>query len=182
MLAKYLYYGILGESLMDVHTYMEIGSYDGEGIALLSNAFPGKMFYSIDPFIEDGNTINASGVEKGRPLNEIRDIFAENTKNCKNITHFDMTTEEFIKRKLYKDLLVDVLFIDGDHSTESTLIDLSLAMLLSKNNRLFVVMDDLYLDGVVTALDCFKGDHPEVEVKSFYDKINGVYTTAFFYL
>ena len=181
MLAKHLYYGILAESLslMNLRTYMEIGSYDGEGIALLSNAFPDKMFYSIDPFIEDGNTINSSGGKKGDSLDEIRDLFVKNTRNFKNIIHYDMTSEEFIKRKLYKDLLIDILFIDGDHSVEGTSIDLTLAVLLSKNKHLFVVMDDLYLEGVASALDRFRIDHPEVEIKSNYDTVNKVFTTAY---
>ncbi len=182
MLARNLYCGLLVESLADVDTYMEIGSYDGEGIAMLSRTYPDKKFYSIDPFIEDGNTSNLTCIKKGEPLNEIRDEFIENIRRHRNITYFDMTSGEFIRQELYKNLSVDILFIDGDHSDEGATIDLTLAVLLSKDKRLFVVMDDLYLAGVVSALDRFRIAHPEVEIKCSYDKINSVYTAAFFYL
>ena len=161
---------------------MEIGSYDGEGIAMLSNKYPDKMFYSIDPFIEDGNTSDSSGIKKGCPLSEIRKLFVKNTKALKNITHFDMTTEEFIERDLYRNLLIDLLFIDGDHSEEGTLMDLSLALLLASNKRVFVIMDDLYLDSVVSALHDFEMNYPKVKINYFFDEIRKVYTIACFYL
>lgn len=182
MLARLLYEGILTGYLYKYHTYLEIGSFDGEGIAMLSKKFPDKSFYSIDPFVEDGNTINSSGVEKGKSLDKIRNTFIENTKDCKNIIHFDMTSEEFVIKELYENLFIDILFIDGDHSNKGTSTDLTLAILLSKNKRLFVVMDDLYLDGVTTALNHFKITYPGIKVDYFYDNINKVLTTAFFYL
>jgi hypothetical protein len=57
MLATYAYTEI--EKLLAANpgfSYMEIGSFDGEGIAMLCKKFPDQQFYSIDPFIEDGHT------------------------------------------------------------------------------------------------------------------------------
>jgi hypothetical protein len=182
MLAKNIYDWILFEKMENAQSYMEVGSFDGEGIAMLSKRFSNKRFYSIDPFIEDGNTVNSTNIKKGEPINEIRKLFLKNTQYCDNIIHFDMTSEEFIKQELYKNMFIDILFIDGDHSDKGTSIDLILAMLLSENKHLFVVIDDLYLDGVIYALDRFRIAHPEIEIKSYFDTINKVYTTAFFYL
>jgi hypothetical protein len=167
MLARQLYEGIILEVLRSKKVYLEIGSYDGDGIATLSRMFPKKKFYSIDPFIEDGHTWQA---QIGHPMNHIRAEFVKNTKGCKNITHFDMTDEKFLKKKLYKTISPDVLFIDGNHSFECVTIDLHIAELFAKKKRLFVVMDDtVNIEGVVNALAEFKLRHPEIEFKSLPD-------------
>ena len=159
MLARTLYEGVIKQNLSNAQAYLEIGSYDGEGIAMLSRLFPDKKFYSIDPFIEDGHTWQA---EIGQPMNHIREAFIRNTKDC-NIVHFDMTDDEFMGRELYKTISPDVLLIDGNHSFECVTLDLHLAELFAKNKRLFVVMDDTVLiEGVVGALNEFKQRHPEI--------------------
>ena len=81
MLARQLYEGIITDNLYSNQVYLEIGSYDGEGIAMLSNKFPDKTFYSIDPFIEDGHT-SGNGVGKGDLFTAIREVFYNNTKDC----------------------------------------------------------------------------------------------------
>jgi hypothetical protein len=178
MLARQLYEGILLENLYGSQVYLEIGSYDGEGIAMFSKMFPNKTFYSIDPFIEDGHTSRGTGVATGDPLNEIRETFLQNTKDCSNITHFDIKTEEFISRRLYDVVFPNVLFIDGDHSYECVKIDLQLAELLAKKNKLFVVMDDtVNIEGVVKALEEFKARHPEIRFYNLPD-----YGAVYFYI
>jgi hypothetical protein len=167
MLARKLYEGLISEALSSKKVYLEIGSYDGDGIATLSRMFPKKKFYSIDPFIEDGHTWQAP---VGQPMNNIRAEFVKNTKDYKNIIHFDMTDEKFLKKKLYKTISPDVLFIDGNHSYECVTLDLKLAELFAKKKRLYVVMDDtVNIEGVVKALAEFKLRHPEIEFKSLPD-------------
>lgn len=177
MLARQLYEGIITENLYGSQVYLEIGSFDGSGIAMLSQQFPHKIFYSIDPFIEDGNTSLATGVGRGNLINQIREEYLQNTKDANNIVHFNMTSEEFIKRELYKTISPDVLFIDGDHSSEGVSIDLSLAALFARNKRIFVVMDDLFNEEVIKALDQFKKDHPEIVFNVLND-----YGATYFYI
>jgi hypothetical protein len=164
MLAKQLYEGLINDNLHDSHAYLEIGAYDGEGVAMLSKRFLDIQFYCIDPFIEDGHTWQ--GV-KGEPIDNIRKLFLQNTQLCPNVTHFDMTSEEFLNREFYKTISPDVLFIDGNHSYECVTLDLKLAELFAKKKRLYVVMDDtVNIEGVVRALAEFKLRHHEIEFKS----------------
>jgi hypothetical protein len=178
MLARQLYEGIIIEGMRSGLVYLEIGSYDGEGIALLSKAFPDKIFYCIDPFIEDGHTSAGTKVETGGALDQVKEWFFQNTSGCANIHHFDMTDWEFMKKELHKTIFPDVLFIDGNHSFECVTLDLQLAELFAKNRRLFVVMDDtVNIEGVVKALEDFKARHPEIEFKSLPD-----YGAVYFYI
>jgi hypothetical protein len=175
MLARKLYEGIIKENLYGCQSYLEIGSYDGEGIAMLSRLFPDKKFYSIDPFIEDGHTWQT---EIGHPMDNIRAAFYYHTNDYSNITHFDMTDKEFAEKELYKTISPDVLFIDGNHSFECVTLDLHLAELFAKNKRLFVVMDDTVLiEGVIKALNEFKERHPEITFNALKD-----YGAVYFYI
>jgi hypothetical protein len=178
MLARPLYEGIILENLYNVQIYMEIGSFDGEGIAMLSKKFPDKMFYSIDPFIEDGHTSRGTGVAPGKPLPGIREHFYKSIKDCGNVFHFDMTDEAFIRGRLYNLIYPDILFIDGDHSFESATLDLQLAELFAKSKRLLVIMDDtVNIEGVAKALSEFKTSHLEIVFNILPD-----YGAVYFYM
>ncbi len=178
MLARPLYEGIILENLYNVKTYLEIGSFDGEGIAMLSKRFPDKIFYSIDPFIEDGHTSRGTGVVVGKPLPGIREHFYSSIKDCENVFHFDMTDEAFIRGRLYNLIYPDILFIDGNHSFESVTLDLRLAEVFARNKRLLVVMDDtVNIEGVARALGGFKTSHPEIVFNSLPD-----YGAVYFYI
>lgn len=159
MLAVNAYKSIIFDSVRGSGSYLEIGSYDGEGIAMLSNAFPDKKFYSIDPFIEDGNTSAGTGVKKGDAIGNIRKAFLSNTSECLNLYHFDITSLEFIKEGLYDKIDVDVIFIDGDHSFEAAFMDLNLALLFSMNKNIIVIMDDYYNEEVNKAVELFNKIH-----------------------
>ena len=177
MLARQLYEGIIKEHLYSSQVYLEIGSFDGEGIVMLSRLFPDKTFYSIDPFIEDGHT-SGNGVGKGDLLTVIRETFYKNIRTCGNIFHFDMTDDAFMKGRLYNLISPDVLFIDGNHSFEYVTLDLQLAELFAKKKKLFVVMDDtVNIEAVVRALDEFKLRHPEIRFYTLRD-----YGAVYFYI
>ena len=158
MLAKFIYKHVLEKALRKYRngSYMEIGSFDGEGISSISKRHPERAFYSIDPFIEDGNTTQKTNKKRGQKIDDIRAKFVANTRKRKNIVNFDMTTKQFIDKKLYVDMNVSVLFIDGDHTYKSVLLDLSLASLLATNNKVCVVMDDVSHSGVKRAIAKFR--------------------------
>ena len=158
MLAKFIYKHVLEKVLRKYRngSFMEIGSFDGEGILAISRIHPDRTFYSIDPFIEDGNTTQKTNKKRGQKLDDIQAKFIANTKKRKNIVHVNMTTKQFIDEKLYEGINVSVLFIDGNHAYKSVLIDLSLASLLATNNKVCVVMDDVSYSGVKKALAKFR--------------------------
>lgn len=176
MLAKEIYKGLLCDILKkdSSFNYMEIGSFDGEGIVFLSKRFPGRKLYSIDPFIEDGYTGQITNVKRGDKIESIRDMFVKNVNGSSIITHYDMTSKEFMDKELYNTVSPDVLFIDGDHSFEGASLDLSLAMLFASKKRLFVVMDDTQHRGVFKSVILFAKEHPQVKL-SFVKNIPAVY-------
>lgn len=176
MLAKGLYRGLLYE-ILDKNPsfdYMEIGSFDGEGIVFLSKKFPGRKYYAIDPFIEDGHTRQKTHTKKGLKIDYIRNKFVKNVNGSEIITHYDMTSKEFMDKELYNTISPDILFIDGDHSFEGATLDLSLAMLFANKKRLFVVMDDTQHKSVMEAVQTFASEYPKVQL-NFMKYLPSVY-------
>ena len=78
------------------YSYLEIGSWDGSGIADLAVNFPNQFFFSIDPFIEDGDV--RSGYTKGEKMLSVKDKFLKNTKDIKNIINFEISSKDFLRR------------------------------------------------------------------------------------
>lgn len=155
MLAKYLYEKIDDILSKDKLTFMEIGSFDGEGIAMLAKKYADRTFYSIDPFIEDGHTNHITMCNKGEEILKVREQFYNNISKVKNVIHFDTTTRCFIDTNKNYLPQIDILLIDGDHSFEGCMTDLSLAVLLSKNKELIVLMDDTTKESVRNAIKVF---------------------------
>jgi hypothetical protein len=160
MLAAYLYKE--AEAFLKAYpksNYLEIGSFDGEGIASLCKKFPDRKFYSIDPFLEDGHTSHITKDFRGEFLSLIENKFKENTKTCKNLTHYKITTERFIDL-YYKNLPdIDILAIDGDHSFYGVSTDLLLASIFSRKKPIIVLMDDIDKETVNRALSIFNDLH-----------------------
>lgn len=80
--------------------------------AMTDNGHDGELWF-IDPSMVD-------------------DFWVDNTKtgqwfasfDLKNITHFRMTTQEFVKSDAYRDLEnVDILFVDGYHTEDQARLD-----------------------------------------------------------
>ena len=157
MLSKHLYRGILPKLLREnpKANYLEIGAFDGEGVALLCKTFPDRMFYAVDPFIEDGNTVHTTHANKGDSILSIKQDFLYNTRACKNLTYFDMTSAKFFNKNLYNVFSIDILFIDGDHSFEGLSLDLSLAAAFAAKNPIHVVADDIDMLEVQQGLEIF---------------------------
>ena len=172
MLAKYVYKKIK-ELLKEMPkaNYMEIGSFDGEGIAELCKSFPDSKFYSVDPFIEDGYTDHITLKTRGEKIDFIKRKFNHNTKGLKNLTHFPVESRYFMTR--FKNNIPDIhiLFIDGDHAFESCRIDLNIALQLSRKNSLIVFMDDLCKDSVKAALTMFRKENKIKPIKINRDSI-----------
>jgi hypothetical protein len=158
MLSPYIY-KLAAELLQQNQgvNYLEIGSFDGTGIAGLCKQFPDRMFYSIDPFIEDGHTCHLTDKPKGYRILNICNQFYKNIENIKNIFHYEITTSEFITHFKLPD--IKILLIDGDHNFQGVWTDLALACLFAQQKEIIVIMDDVKKQSVDKAISLFRAFH-----------------------
>jgi hypothetical protein len=97
--------------------HLEIGIFDGMGIRKLALEFPSKKFYTIDPFIEDGNTMPQSHVAKSELMGSIKDHALANI-DLPNIRHFLMKSIDFknsLSEEQLDELNIEAISIDGSH-------------------------------------------------------------------
>lgn len=135
--------------------YLEIGTFEGYMLRELAKLYPKKMFYGIDPFIEDGNTTGHNdGVHKGEFMYRQCEITNANVEGVPNIVFYQESSREWIKRQSSEDIhhmKVTSVFVDGDHSYEEALNDLSIAAAIMENGGVIYV-DDAELPTVNQAL------------------------------
>jgi hypothetical protein len=165
MLSPYIYQ--LAEKFLKQNlkaSLMEIGSFNGTGIASLCKKFPERMFYSIDPHIEDGYTEHLTYIARGGPINQIAIAFARNTDKLKNLIHFPYTTSEFIEMFFNRLPKIEILIIDGDHSFHGVITDLALACYLADKKEIIVIMDDVNKPMVAEVIKWFKSFH-DIDIK-----------------
>ena len=129
------------------YSYLEIGSWDGSGITDLAVNFPNQFFFSIDPFIEDGDV--RSGYTKGEKMLSVKDKFLKNTKNIKNIINFEISSKDFLNRihdyKLVSQINnVGFILIDGNHSYEYVETDIKIAVEILNGRVGYILFDDVF--------------------------------------
>ena len=127
------------------HNYLEIGVYDGDCISKLAKAYPGKQFYGVDPFIEDGCTSVHTNVEKGQPISLQKDQALRATKGLSNVKLLEMTSVDFSKHiddDLIKLMDIAWVLIDGSHEYKDVVNDYKLALRLIGNRSGGIVFDD----------------------------------------
>ncbi len=140
--------------------YLEIGVWEGVMLRELASHFPDKMFYGIDPFIEDGNTGGHydNAAQKGETLFTQMANAKANTEGIKNIQLFQQTSSSFFTERTNAELTkmnVYTVFIDGDHSYEEARNDLFQSVrLLNNGGTIFV--DDVGMPGVAAAISDFE--------------------------
>ena len=137
--------------------YLEIGVFNGIGTAVIARAFPELIVYAIDPFIEDGNTVAASGQAPGEIMNAQREAYYSNAESNQKL--FEMTSEQFAAQltdQQIKTMNIQWVLIDGDHHLPAVTIDYQLAMKLLGNRAGHIVFDDLLVPDVAAAVENFK--------------------------
>src|SRR5436190_517016 len=78
--------------------YLEIGCFEGFALRELAKVYPQKMFYGIDPFIEDGNTYGHQVAAKvGETMVEQRRIARANTEGGHNIRLIEQSSMDAAK-------------------------------------------------------------------------------------
>ena len=102
---------------------LEIGSFEGMSILFFDKYLSIKNLYSVD-FKKNEN-------------------FVFNIRDIKNISYFNMTSNEFFKKKL--DMNFDIIYVDGSHYSIDVFNDLINSDMLLKQNGILLI-DDLLLD------------------------------------
>ena len=102
---------------------LEIGSFEGMSVLFFDKYLKIKNLYSVD-------------LEKN-------ENFFHNIKELKNIKFFNMTSNNFFKKKL--DICFDIIYIDGSHYYIDVFNDLINSDLLLKKDGILLI-DDLLLD------------------------------------
>jgi len=115
--------------------HLEIGIFDGTGIRKLAEEFPDKKFYTIDPFIEDGNTTSASHVSKFEIMGSIKDWALANL-NLPNIKHFMLKSIDFnnnFSDDQLDELMITSISIDGSHWYDDVKADINISKRIFRN-------------------------------------------------
>ena len=131
-------FAAFSEGRSDVHTILEIGTFNGETAKILSRLFPTSLITTIDL---PGSELSKSKIYGYETKNDI--IISKREKNLKlasNVNFKEMNSLELI----HHESKYDLIWIDGDHSYPTAAIDISNAVrLLTKNG--IALCDDVYL-------------------------------------
>jgi hypothetical protein len=138
------------------NNYLEIGIFSGEGIKEMALNNKNKIFYAIDPFIEDGYTVADSKVLFNEKMISQREITLNNINGIDNITLYELKSKEFNDNVLTKELIqklnIDSVFVDGDHSYQCCFEDMELALKLIGDKKGIIFVDDFDLTDVSSAV------------------------------
>lgn len=159
-------YGYIDELLKnsDTKNYLEIGVFEGDGLAKLAANHPEKTLIGIDPFIEDGCTTHITHVGKNNALTSQKQKTYNNIRGLTNVFLFEMTSQEFCMElgdSISDDLDINVVFIDGNHSYDFCKHDSELALKLIGQGTGYIIFDDLQVYDVKRAFNEFQEKYKE---------------------
>ncbi len=169
ILTRDSYEALLEEIPKYMGNYLEVGVYEGDALREFATRWPEKMFYGIDPFISDCDTIGHHGVPVGQTLEEQRRKAYSNFRDVQNISFIEQSSSWFLADRTQKeldDMNVSVVYVDGSHTYDDTLIDLVLSGKLIKQGLIYV--DDCQLPDVALAMHYYMGLNQDRIVE--YDK------------
>ena len=152
-------YNYLKDALKSIKgDYLEIGVFDGEGLAMIANNFPEKIIYGVDPFMEDGNTTHITSISRDNKLDFIEKQARYNTLPYRNACLFVMTSKEF--GQFYPKVTnafddISAVFIDGSHWYDDVTYDYHLAVSIINGKKGIVAFDDLLIPDVNKAYNEF---------------------------
>ena len=136
--------------------YLEIGVFEGFSLRELAKAYPEKMFYGVDPFIEDGHTTGHNGVPKGERMEAQREATYRNIEGIQNINFFEFKSREWeiyhLDNSQVKAMNISGVLVDGDHSYEECSNDIKIAI-RCLNHGGVIWIDDQGLSGVKRAVE-----------------------------
>lgn len=158
-------YSLVIKGLEDTtRNYFEIGVFYGAGLDSIARRFPERKCYAVDPFIEDGCTVDHSGVEKNSTMNPQRESALAFVSELEN-TKLYITTSHDFKNQLTTEQIttmnIGTVLIDGNHSYEFVVNDYELALQLFGSNSGNIIFDDLDKPGVARAYSEFCIQHAD---------------------
>ena len=176
-----LYFGITNLLSKCSGNYLEIGCYEGVGIAGVAefcdrvaksqNAENDKKVYGIDPFLGDEFVSWDDHVELRKnlkegeeapmflPLTEQKENLYHNISPYNSITFYETTTEDFMKSKTdaeIEEMNISVCLVDGSHHYDYVVMDWHLAMKAIGDKSGFIFFDDIHEPGVLNAINDFR--------------------------
>lgn len=140
------------------YNYLEIGVFNGDSIAQIGRQNPNKVIYGVDPFIEDGCTMDHTLVNEHEFMSTQHENTMKNIEGIENVVLLKMTSIEFsetLTDELVNDMNVGWVLIDGSHHYADVINDCHLAMRLIGDRKGGIVFDDVCLPGVKQAHDEF---------------------------
>lgn len=163
--------------------HLDIGVFDGDGMASLAAAYPDKTIYGIDPFIEDGNTTQLTDVERGGEMVKQEERTVSRLEPYKNTFLNIMTSKEFLDLltpETINIMNINSVFVDGSHWYEDVLTDAELAFKLIGNNKGMITFDDLNNPDVKKAYDEILITYKELitEIFIIYEDAGVLYQTT----
>ena len=142
--------------------FLEVGSWKGDFSEELLKVFSPSRITLVDPWkVSTKNNIGWYGSDKINQdkMDEIYNQVQNRFASCDNVLIFRGAIDDFYAAN--KNVEMDVIYIDGDHSYEGCFLDLIYSDKLSKAGSV-IAMDDYSLtgwwqDGVTRAVNCFLG-------------------------
>lgn len=117
-------------------SFVEIGSWTGRSICFFAvecaNLKKDINIFCVDLWPDDINSLPFNNTIKNRYANgELYNTFLDNISSIKNITPIRSLSKDAVK--IFDDHSIDILFVDGDHSYDAVLNDISLYLPKIKN-------------------------------------------------
>lgn len=145
-----LFFHLFKNDYYSKSTHLEIGCFDGSGTKKLAESYPDKHFICIDPFIEDGNTIENSLYNKGEKMELVKEKCLNNFKHIKNVSLYELTNKKFIEN-YNNDLIINENFnnintinIDGAHDYNNVILDIDIACAFLRDKIGCIHFDDSF--------------------------------------
>jgi len=140
------------------NNYLEIGVFNGVGLAKIAKNNPNTHCEAVDPFIEDGYTKANSNVDVGGKMSDQYNSALEAIRKLENVNLNVMTSHEYFDSLTEEKIIslnIGTVLIDGNHHYEFVVNDYKLAMAVIGSKAGLIVFDDIAVPGVRQAFDEF---------------------------
>jgi predicted O-methyltransferase YrrM len=162
-----IFFNYLPKELNKEFSYLEIGSYEGlSALNILSN-YPNAKVTTVD--LWDKSNINSESLEVN--FEKVEQRFDENLKGYK-FTKIKKDSVVALRELLQKDMLFDVIYIDGSHNGEDILSDAIESYKLLNIDGI-IIFDDVVNANENISIQSYKGFEKFCEI--YLNKLEIIY-------